>query len=111
MRDRLQEFSLSFHPEKTRLSEFGRFAADRRAQRGLGKPETFNFLGFTFVCGASRRGRFLIKRKTRRDRMRAKPRELKEEMRWATASLNPRGVVETVRGFDYGTSRANASTT
>src|SRR6516164_918873 len=82
MRDRLQEFSLSLHPEKARLIEFGRFAADRRAQRGLGKPETFNFLGFTFVCGTSRRGQFLIKRKTRRDRMRAKLREVKEGMRW-----------------------------
>src|SRR5262245_46513811 len=63
MRDRLREFSLSLHPEKTRLIEFGRFAADRRAQRGLGKPETFNFLGFTFVCGTSRRGQFLSNRK------------------------------------------------
>ena len=81
MRARLQEFSLSLHPEKTRLIEFGRHAAARRAQRGLGKPETFDFLGFTFVCGKSRRGRFLIKRKTRRDRMRAKLREIKEEMR------------------------------
>ena len=81
MRDRLQEFSLSLHPEKTRLIEFGRFAAERRAQRGLGKPETFNFLGFTFICGTSSRGQFQIKRKTRRDRMRAKLREIKEEMR------------------------------
>jgi len=48
----------------------------------VGKPETFNFLGFTFVCGTNRRGQFLIKRKTRRDRMRAKLREVKEEMRW-----------------------------
>ena len=80
MRVRLQEFSLSLHPEKTRLIEFGRQAAARRAQRGLGKPETFTFLGFTFVCGKSRRGRFLIKRKTRRDRMRAKLREIKEDM-------------------------------
>jgi hypothetical protein len=55
MRARLQEFSLSLHPDKTRLFEFGRHAAARRAQRGLGKPETFNFLGFTFVCGKSRR--------------------------------------------------------
>ena len=55
MRERLQEFSLSLHPEKTRLIEFGRFAADRRAQRGVGKPETFTFLGFVFVCGTSRR--------------------------------------------------------
>src|SRR6516162_5419934 len=82
MCDRLREFSLSLHPDKTRLIEFGRFAVERRAHRGLGKPETFNFLGFTFVCGTSRRGQFLIKRKTRRDRMRAKLREIKEEMRW-----------------------------
>jgi group II intron reverse transcriptase/maturase len=81
MRARLQGFSLSLHPEKTRLIEFGRHAAARRARRGVGKPETFDFLGFTFVCGKSRRGRFLIKRKTRRDRMRAKLREIKEEMR------------------------------
>src|SRR5262245_20435749 len=58
MRERLAEYSLSLHPEKTRLIEFGRFAADQRARRGLGKPETFNFLGFTFICGRSRRGRF-----------------------------------------------------
>jgi group II intron reverse transcriptase/maturase len=81
MRARLQEFSLSLHPEKTRLIEFGRHAAARRAQRGLGKPETFDFLGFTFVCGKSRRGRFLVERKTRRDRMRAKLGEIKEAMR------------------------------
>src|SRR5438309_9115473 len=72
MRDRLGKFALSLHPDKTRLIEFGRHAARRRAQRGLGKPETFNFLGFTFICGKSRRGRFLVKRKTRRDRMRSK---------------------------------------
>ena len=54
MRERLQEFSLSLHPEKTRLIEFGRFAASNRKQRGHGKPETFDFLGFTFVCGKSR---------------------------------------------------------
>ena len=81
MRARLQEFSLSLHPEKTRLIEFGRLAADRRARRGLGKPETFNFLGFTFICGQSRRGKFLLKRRTRRDRMRARLREIKEELR------------------------------
>ncbi|MFZ1415694.1 MAG: group II intron reverse transcriptase/maturase [Defluviicoccus sp.] len=81
MRARLQEFSLSLHPDKTRLIEFGRHAAAGRAQGGLGKPETFTFLGFTFVCGKSRRGYFLVKRKTRRDRMRAKLREIKEEMR------------------------------
>jgi RNA-directed DNA polymerase len=81
MRERLAEFSLSLHPDKTRLIEFGRFAADRRARRGLGKPATFKFLGFTFICGQSRQGRFLLKRKTRSDRMRARLKEIKEEMR------------------------------
>lgn len=81
MRTRLEEFSLSLHPEKTRLIEFGRLAADRRARRGLGKPETFNFLGFTFICGKNRQGKFLLCRKTRRDRMRAKIKEIKEELR------------------------------
>ena len=55
MRARLEAFSLSLHPDKTRLIEFGRLAAARRARCGLGKPETFNFLGFTFICGKSRR--------------------------------------------------------
>jgi group II intron reverse transcriptase/maturase len=81
MRARLETFSLTLHPEKTRLIEFGRHAAERRRQRGVGKPETFNFLGFTFICGKSRRGYFLLKRKTRRDRMQAKLGEIKEELR------------------------------
>jgi RNA-directed DNA polymerase len=81
MRERLQEFSLSLHPDKTRLIEFGRLAAANRGRRGLGKPETFSFLGFTFICGKSRRGNFLIKRKSRRDRMRAKLQDIKKEMR------------------------------
>ena len=81
MRERLGKFALSIHPEKTRLIEFGRFAAKNRERRGLGKPETFNFLGFTFICGTSRRGKFLLKRKTRRDRMQAKLRMIKEKLR------------------------------
>jgi group II intron reverse transcriptase/maturase len=81
MRKRFEEFALSLHPEKTRLIEFGRQAVDRRGQRGLGKPETFNFLGFTHICGRSRHGKFLLKRKSRRDRMRGKLKEIKEEMR------------------------------
>ena len=81
MRTRLEEFSLSLHPDKTRLIEFGRFAAAKRKRRGLGKPETFMFLGFTFICGKSRRGSFQLKRKTRRDRMRAKLQDIKEELR------------------------------
>jgi group II intron reverse transcriptase/maturase len=81
MRERLKEFALSLHPDKTRLIEFGRFAAVNRKQRGLGKPETFNFLGFTFICGKSRRGTFQIRRKSRPDRMRAKVRAIKQELR------------------------------
>jgi RNA-directed DNA polymerase len=81
MRKRLGEFALSLHPEKTRLIEFGRFAAERRKRRGLGKPEIFNFLGFTFICGKTRTGQFQIKRKSRADRMRAKLREIKAMLR------------------------------
>jgi group II intron reverse transcriptase/maturase len=81
MRERLQEFALSLHPDKTRLIEFGRFAAANRKRCGLGKPETFNFLGFTFICGKSRQGKFQIKRKSRRDRMRAKLQAIKQELR------------------------------
>ena len=80
MRERLRKFALSLHPEKTRLIEFGRFAAERRKRRGLGKPETFDFLGFTFICGKTRAGKFQIRRKTRRDRMQAKLKMIKEEM-------------------------------
>jgi group II intron reverse transcriptase/maturase len=81
MRERLQEFSLTLHPEKTRLILFGRYAAAQRAERGLGKPETFNFLGFTFICGKSKQGKFLLCRKSRRDRVQAKLKEVKEELR------------------------------
>jgi RNA-directed DNA polymerase len=81
LRERLREFALALHPEKTRLIEFGRFAAENRKRRSLGKPETFNFLGFTFICGKSRCGKFMVKRKSRRDRMRAKLQAIKQELR------------------------------
>jgi RNA-directed DNA polymerase len=81
MRVRFAGFALSLHPDKTRLLEFGRHAAANRRKHGLGKPETFDFLGFTHICGKSRRGGFLLKRKSRRDRMRAKLRAIKEELR------------------------------
>ena len=81
MRARFEEFALSLHPDKTRLIAFGRHAAARRRRRGLGKPETFDFLGFTMICGESRSGGFLVRRKTRRDRMRAKLQEIKGELR------------------------------
>jgi RNA-directed DNA polymerase len=81
MRTRFETFALLLHPEKTRLIEFGRSAAAHREKRGVGKPETFNFLGFTFISGKSRKGKFLVHRKTRRDRMRAKLKEVKEQLR------------------------------
>jgi RNA-directed DNA polymerase len=81
MRDRLREFSLSLHPAKTRLIEFGRFAAQNCKRRGRSKPETFTFLGFVLICDKSQRGNFRIRRKSRRDRMRAKLREIKEALR------------------------------
>src|SRR5215218_2022364 len=80
LRDRLAEFSLELDAEKTRLIEFGRFAAERRKARGLGKPETFRFLGFTHACGKTRKsGRFKLKRITDSKRLRAKLRALKGE--------------------------------
>ena len=81
MRERFDAFALALHPEKTRLIEFGRHAAARRARSGFGRPETFTFLGFTYICGRSRRGHFQLQRKTRRDRQRAKLQEIKEELR------------------------------
>jgi group II intron reverse transcriptase/maturase len=81
MRDRFEQFGLELHGEKTRLLEFGRHAAARRKQNGQGKPETFRFLGFVFICGKSLRGNFLLLRKTRSDRMREKLREIKQELR------------------------------
>jgi len=68
-------------PEKTRLIEFGRQAAARREKRGESRLETFNFVGFTMICGQSRRGKFLLWPKSRRDRLQAKLLAVKEEMR------------------------------
>jgi RNA-directed DNA polymerase len=82
LRERLRQFGLELHSEKTRLIEFGRFAARNRKQRGEGKPETFNFLGFTHICGTTRtRGQFTVRRQTIAKRLRAKLREVKEQLR------------------------------
>ncbi|WP_422823718.1 group II intron reverse transcriptase/maturase [Variovorax rhizosphaerae] len=81
MRTRFEQFGLELHGEKTRLLEFGRHAAGRRRRRGMGKPETFTFLGFIFICGRSRRGAFLLHRKTRVDRMRVRLEEVKRTLR------------------------------
>jgi RNA-directed DNA polymerase len=102
LRERVEKFALSLHPEKTRLIEFGRHAAEDRALRGLGKPETFNFLGFTHICGRSRRGGFLLQRKTRRDRMRAKLRAVKAELKRRRHEPIPQQgqwLAQVVRGY------------
>ena len=79
--ERLSRFNLTLNEEKTRLIEFGRKAAENRQQRGERKPETFNFLGFTHICGKTRNGKFQVVRKTMRKRMQAKLKTLKGEFR------------------------------
>jgi group II intron reverse transcriptase/maturase len=81
LKERFQKFNLELHPNKTRLIEFGRYAARRRESRGEGKPETFDFLGFTHVCGATRNGKFALHRHTVRKRLHAKVKEVAIELR------------------------------
>ena len=82
LRERVQKFGLELHPDKTRLIEFGRFAAERRKKRGEGRPETFNFLGFTHICGTNHEtGNFAIYRKTIGKRMAAKLKDIKAQLR------------------------------
>jgi group II intron reverse transcriptase/maturase len=81
LRKRFAKFNLELHADKTRLIEFGRFAADNRNKRGGGKPETFDFLGFTHSCGEDRRGRFIVLRRTMRKRQIAKLKVLRRELR------------------------------
>ena len=81
LRERFAQFALELHPDKTRLIEFGRFAATNRARRGEGKPETFVFLGFTHICAKSKKGRFKLQRITSKKKMRAKLKTVKTEMR------------------------------
>ena len=81
LRERLAKFNLELHPEKTRLIEFGRDADQNRRGRGQGKPETFDFLGFTHSCDKTRRGDFIVLRQTRRKKMRAKLKEVKQWLR------------------------------
>ena len=81
LKERMEKFNLELHPEKTRLLEFGRFAAQNRKERGEGKPETFNFLGFAHICGKTRRGRFTVIRQTIRKRVQAKLKAIHIELR------------------------------
>ena len=101
LRGRFATFGLELAEDKTRLIEFGRFAAERRARRGLGKPETFQFLGFTHICAKTRSGRFQLKRITDAKRMRAKLRAVKTEL-WRRMHLpipeHGRWLASVVRG-------------
>ena len=90
LRDRFAGFGLELHPEKTRLIEFGRFAAENRARRGDRKPETFEYLGFTHMCAKTRNGRFKLKRVTSKKKMRAKLTSVKDRDQATLASLDPR---------------------
>jgi group II intron reverse transcriptase/maturase len=101
LRERFAKFNLELAEDKTRLIEFGRYAARNRARRGLGRPETFAFLGFTHICGVSRSGRFLLKRVTIAKRMRVKLKQLNVELkRRAHLSIPEQGrwLASVVRG-------------
>jgi RNA-directed DNA polymerase len=82
LKERLAKFSLELHPYKTRLIEFGRFAAERWAKRGESKPETFDFLGFTHICGTKQNGKgFQLRRKTKQKRRQGLLNEIAAELR------------------------------
>jgi group II intron reverse transcriptase/maturase len=103
LRERLRKFGLELHPEKTRLIEFGRYAAERRAKRGEGKPETFNFLGFTHICGKNHAtGHFMVYRKTIGKRMAAKLKDIRQKLRkslHAPTGSNVKWLKSVVRGY------------
>jgi RNA-directed DNA polymerase len=101
LRERFAKFGLELHPDKTRLIEFGRYAAERRRARGLGKPETFDFLGFTHICARMRDGRFWVRRITISKRMRAKLRGVKDQLlrrRYQPIPEQGRWLASVVRG-------------
>ena len=106
LRDRLAKFGLELNAEKTRLIEFGRFAARTGQARGLGKPETFQFLGFTHMCAKTRNGRFKLKRITDSKRMRAKLTQVKAEL-----MQTPRICPSPSRGAGWPASCEGTSTT
>jgi len=103
LRERLRKFGLELHPEKTRLIEFGRYATERRKKRGAGKPETFNFLGFTHICGTNRKsGNFTVHRKTIGKRMAAKLKAIRAKLRQRMherAEGTGKWLAQVVRGY------------
>ena len=103
LRERVAKFGLTLHPEKTRLMQFGRFAARERAERGEGKPETFNFLGFTHICGTNHKtGKFTVHRRTIGKRMAAKLKEIRAELQQRmheSPKTTLKWLVQVVRGY------------
>lgn len=102
LRRRLRHFALELHPEKTRLIRFGRYARQQRAERRERRPETFNFLGFTHICGENRRGNFTLVRRTIRERMTAKLHAVKIELlrrRHQPIPTQGKWLGQVVRGF------------
>ena len=102
LQERVRKFGLELHPDKTRLIEFGRYAAERRKKRGKGKPETFNFLGFTHICGRSRKGYFTVIRKTIGKRMAAKLKDIRQKLRkrmHESIEENLKWLQSVVRGY------------
>jgi hypothetical protein len=101
LRERLRKFGLELNTEKTRLIEFGRYAAERRAERGKGKPETFNFLGFTHICGKNHvTGRFMVLRRTIGKRLAAKLKDIRQKLAQADARTDERhGEVAEIGGW------------
>jgi RNA-directed DNA polymerase len=96
LRERLSKFGLKLHPEKTRLIEFGRYAIENRSKRGEGKPETFDFLGFTHICGMCHKtGGFIVRRQTNGKRRTAKLKEIRAQLKVRRHESNVR------RGNDY----------
>src|ERR1700746_631980 len=102
LRERLARFGLELHPDKTRRIEFGRFAEENRKRRGEGKPETFDFLGFTHISGKNSLGRFMVRRKTIRKRIRGKLRKVKKQLRMrmhGPRAQTGRWLQSVVRGY------------
>jgi len=101
--ERLGQFGLELHPDKTRLIEFGRYAVVRRKKRGQGKPETFDFLGFTHACGKNHKnGRFEVKRRTMAKRVRKKLQEIKQQLkrrRHESTATQAKWLQSVVRGY------------
>jgi RNA-directed DNA polymerase len=95
LRERFHRFNLELHPEKTRLIEFGRFAVERRKRRGEGKPETFDFLGFTHMCGKTRKGKFTVRRKTVANRQETPRGEADLEEAHVSTHPQPRDLAES----------------